>query len=173
MSHQLNDPFVDAKEVVYKFLKNPLDGSRNMVVDGSSTPVSFRYTAPQATRVVLSRINIIILDASIGTSNFGGLAAPLTTGVAFFIKDVNDNLLVDLCDGFPVQENWEFAALAGADWTIAPATDALTIRWTFEKSGKRIILEPGEYFEMLIQDAMAGLVAMDAMVQGYQYPLTV
>jgi hypothetical protein len=144
---------------------NLYNGGPEMNVNGSITPSSHRYTVPAGKRTYVYRINLIILDASITASKFGGLGA-LSIGITIKAKDSDDVLLLDFLDGQTIKNNAEFCLLAGTDMKIGPGTDSISIRWTIDKAGGSLILESGEYLEILVQDDLIGLTSFQAMLQG-------
>ncbi len=166
---QLTDPFIDPKDAVYKHMKNPIGNSINLNVNGSITPVSFRYTCPDTTNVVLVRMNIQMDDNAITYAKFGGIAA-LSNGVLIRICDREGKVNVDLLDGQTVKTNLNLAWLAGFD----VLTDtAVLVRWTLERAGKQLLLRPGDFIELVVQDNLSSITAFSIMIQGYNYPLVV
>lgn len=158
----VDSPFVPG-QFIFSGVKN--GAAIEMNVNGSSTPVSYRYTVPADNRVYLYRVNFIMLDASITAAKFGGVAS-LTTGITIKLKNSSDALLLDFLDGQTIQNNTEFGLLAGVDVNIGPGTDSLGVRWTINNAGGSLYMESGDYLEILIQDNLTGLTSFQAMLQG-------
>ncbi len=145
-------------------------GNTNMNVDGSVTPVKYGFTCPPDVQAVLSRVNICMIDASLNATDFGGITGSITNGVKFIIFDKNDVVLLDLADRLRVDNNSDWGLLAGTDWifqTAGPGDDSVTIRWSFSRSGRELLLKPGERFEVLIQDDLTSMTFFGMMLQGY------
>tara|TARA_R110000824_G_scaffold143199_11_gene310797 strand:- start:304 stop:834 length:531 start_codon:yes stop_codon:yes gene_type:complete len=155
-------PFLPEK-FVFSFLKD--DSTIEMNVNGASTPVSYKYTAPAGKRVYVYRVNMMMLDASVTASKFGGVAS-LTTGITVKVKNSADTELLDFLDGQTIQNNTEFGLLAGTDINVGSGADGVNIRWTLASAGGSLILESGDYLEVLVQDNLTGLTSFQAMLQG-------
>lgn len=151
-------------DLIFAYLRD--SASRDMVVDGSGTTVMFKYTAPAQMEV--QRINFTFLDAGMRNEYFGGIVA-LTNGLLVKGYDVDGSVLIDFLDGETIKVNAGFAALAGVDSVVTATVgaDALPIRWTLSKAtGDAIELMKGQYIGITVQDALAGIDRLDALLQG-------
>lgn len=166
------NPYTCEKGSLYKFLRNDA-GDTSMNVNGSVTPVKFHYRAPDDLQCVLSRINISIFDAGPTGSEFGGIPA-LTNGITFTIEDKAGKILIDLSDGVGVKQNRGFGLLAGPDWALATGAgvDAVTVRWTFARAGRQLLLKSGQTFVCTVRDDLLAINDMGMMVQGYYLTLS-
>jgi len=152
---------------VFSFLRNGAE-SKDMAVDGSSTPVVFKYTGT-GNGLYAYRINWIIADAGIRIYDFFGGVAALTNGITIKAIAADDStVLIDFTNGEPIKRNAEFSSLAGTDAPILDSvgTDILSVRWTLEKAGEPFKLGLGESIQVTIQDDLTGLTEMSAMIQG-------
>ena len=143
-------------------------GSKDMNINGLSTPVNFRYTCPTDKVVFLYRINILIIDASMKMDKFGGLSA-LANGVEIGFYDSSDTLILDPTDGDNISIVADFSILAGVDAQIhvGAGVDAAFIRWTFEKCvGGPFRLNVGEYLQFKIRDNLSTIDEFHTMAQG-------
>ena len=87
-----------------------------------------------------------------------------------FSCDREGKVNVDLLDGQTVKTNLNLAWLAGFD----VLTDtAVLVRWTLERAGKQLLLRPGDFIELVVQDNLSSITAFSIMIQGYNYPLVV
>lgn len=69
-------------------------GSNDMVVDGSSTPVSFCITADPLVDVYIKTISVLISDVGAELDEFGGLTA-LSNGVEFkWSSQINGDIVI-------------------------------------------------------------------------------
>jgi hypothetical protein len=153
-----------AEKFLYALLKNGTDPDMN--VDGSSTPVVYKYTAPHSIEV--TRMNILVMDVGMGHNEFGGLGALLTNGLEIKAFNSSNVLLKDFTDGQNIKSNDDWALLAGVDVQLADSAqnDLQPIRWTFEKAGAKLLLESGDYIQIKVQDNLTDLTKFQAMVQG-------
>lgn len=90
------------------YLKN--GGSRDVNVDGSSVNVTFSYTVPSSTELYIENIQIIILDGSLDSDDYGGIINGLTNGCEIYYKVTSggSNIYVGNTDVDPVQENADY-----------------------------------------------------------------
>lgn len=136
------------------YLREP-GGSEEMTVDGSSTPVNFRYVVPEGKTLDLSRLLIHLTGSVMKVDKFAGQAA-LTNGVALGFYDRSDNLLLDPLDGRTIKQNYDWAEVSGVDADIKSGSsiDAFVSRWTVAKAGAVLQLGPLDYVQFKIQDAI-------------------
>ena len=163
-------PFRKPDDLVFKRLRSEVDGSIDMDVDGSATPVAFTYANTTDDRYVLRRTNWSIRDANPTAIKFGGLTE-LTNGLLVRIMTAEGSVVLDMLDGFPLTKNEDFGILSGIDWVrdvAAGAADVVTVRWTFSKTGRDLLLPPGHRFQVLVQDDLTALDEFKIMVQGYR-----
>jgi len=166
-----NKQFATGRGVLYRYMRNPDNDAFDMAVNGSVTPVNYRFTCPPNRNTYLSRIliNLCTLTTPIG-SDFGDIANGLTNGMAWKLHDANGSVMVDLTDGNAIKQNRIFGVLAGPDWSLATAQGgdgAVTVRWTFSKAGRAIKLTPGQYIQTVVQDDLTSLPSAECMLQGY------
>ncbi len=152
---------------MFDFLRN--DGSIEMNVDGSVTPVKFMNQVPDNKEVSLRHVNVLLMDAEVDMGTFGALAV-LTKGVTVFLSDENHVVLKDLCAGAPIIRNADWALLAGTDVQTrvgAGSDDALIIRWDFDEAcGSPVYMKSGHHIEININDDLSGISIFRALVQG-------
>lgn len=153
--------------LIYDHLQDSA-GSHDMHVDGSSTPVIFRYKCPVGFRAFLYRTIIQIQDAGMTHITYGGLAA-LTNGVSVCILDSSDVSIADLMGDETIKDNATWRSLCyDADIVTKGALDNLTIRWTFSKdTGGAIMIEPNQSFAIVVRDDLTGLTLHHALVRGF------
>jgi len=163
--------------IVYKFLtweSGPVGGDTEdlITISGVAAPAPsvFIYQVPEGKIFYMSRINFLITDANIRPDLFGGIAA-LSVGCLAKIVNARNEVLINFCDGRPIQSNGHFAYLAGADiqQVAGTSTDTLPIRWSLFKAfaGRALKLTAGQKFQWTNQDALTGLDEFRAMVQGW------
>jgi len=162
-------PYDPGARHLYRYFANA--SSIEMDVDGNSNPVAFTMTndSPANLKLNVERINFSIVDGGMGYGEFGGLGAILSAGLAVAWYDENDVELLDYTDGQPIVANEDFSLLAGVDAFAEPAAgdDFLPIRWTLGKSGRRPVMHPGDYIQILVQDDLSDLSKFRAQAQGY------
>ena len=142
-----------------------LTGNVNANVDGSVTPVTFKYTATQ--NVTIRRMIIGLEDNTRFTAEGYGGIPKLTNGVT---------LTVDRADGReyrtflqpPVKSlaQWAFYCydITYTDW--GSGNNFATACWTFKESGTDIYLAAGDSIKVFINDDLTGLVAHNFVIEG-------
>ena len=158
------------------YLRNAVP-SRDMAVNGLTTPVEFFKTIDVGTLFILARLCISIHDASPVPGAYGGGSA-LGNGVEIFFRRANGSEF-DLTDGEPIQRNDDFNHFAGVDteYYIAPGAtgdDMVSVRISYNKwtqKGKGITMYPGDSFVMRINDNLTGLDEQTAVIHGTEYDL--
>ena len=145
-------------------------GSQDMNVDGSVTPVSFRYIIPEGKFFLFNSFVFQMVDATIDWTEFGGIPA-LTNGIVMTIYDANDVALA----AFPaLKVNYEVAMVfggGGIDIRNGVADDNLIAIFDVPgRSGYEITMGAGEYHEVLVQDNLTGLTHADALMTGRMLP---
>ena len=84
------------------------DGSEDLRVNGSVTPVDFWIQAVRNEDIVIRTLSIEIIDASATLSKFGNLVA-LTNGIEIIYEDaLGERVLED-----SIIRNWDFNRFAG------------------------------------------------------------
>ena len=145
-------------------------GLTDMAVDGSSTPQVFHVTLPSGIAVHVTRIIVHIEDnAAMDDGKFGALTA-LTNGVVVRVYRTATGKYETIMNA---KTNGEWAQrvydVSYAD--NAPAgTYGLRVRRSFggeDKAGTVILLEPGDAFQVIVQDDLTGLLSFGLAVQGH------
>lgn len=140
-----------------------LDGaSKDMNVNGSVTPVDFKYTCPSAKKIYVERLTMFLADATAFTqTNFGDVAGPLTNGVDLIvggntIYNMKDNVDLDL-----LACSFEGHAIFEKD------TTAGSMRLSFPTClGAPILLTAGEEFIIRVNDDLTTLTHFHAVIAG-------
>lgn len=158
-----------AKSMIYEFIRNPLDDdSREMAVDGSTTPVAFRYVAP-ASGAKLMRCLIFYSDTgSFDATKFGN-GITMTAGLEFAVVDSDGSTVkLDLLNGETIKTNADISAVCfdTSHLTMGTGPETNAARWTFSKAGAPLELETGDSFTVTVNDNLSGLNTFTIMVQG-------
>ena len=159
---------------LYKMLRNPLDDSPEMSVDGSGTAVQFQYVVPSGKDVELHRFLFDLVDTAIKYGQFAGIATELTNGVKIEIIDKDGTtVLLDFTDGHNIKSNSHWMHIAGIDSLIEPAAgdDALPIRFSVYKAngGAGMYLSEGRIIRVTVQDDLTSVSHFECTVQGKIY----
>lgn len=134
-------------------------GSINMAVNGASTPVVFKYTAPEGYRAIINRIIIAIKDSGSIDSGLYGNGEALDNGVTFGIIDKNGVLIDDMTYQLPIKVNTDYQSYCH-DVTLSSfgsGDSTLTARYTFTKDGAPITIESGNSYAFFINDNLFDL----------------
>lgn len=96
------------------------NGSNDMLVDGSVTPVDFTINASSEYDTYVGTMSVIIADASATLTKFGNLVA-LTNGVEIF-WETQDKGVVQIHEG--LKTNLDFMRLSGGEPAIGTGADS-------------------------------------------------
>lgn len=96
------------------------NGSNDMLVDGSITPVDFTINASSEYDTYVGTMSVIIADASATLTKFGNLVA-LTNGVEIF-WETQDKGVVQIHEG--LKTNLDFMRLSGGEPAIGTGADS-------------------------------------------------
>ena len=156
----------------YRFLDTNGDGTgtQNAVGDYSITPEEF-YFQPD-TDAHIWRMIIHIEDTSgFQAQDYGNITGGLTNGYCLEVKDDNDNVLLDLCDGLKIQTNAEIGRYCyDVDVkTWGAGNEVGQARWTFAKAGYPLVINNGFKLSVTFNDDLSGLIEHYFMLQGYHY----
>lgn len=160
---------IPPEEMLFVHLKN--GSSRDLRVDGSSTPVDFTYVVPTGKEAIIARCILKMQDVSIKLHEFLGTGASLTNGILVTAHDSDDSTLVDFLDGDPIKNTIDFANLAAVDLPLVTASgqdpDSVPVRWSLFKTGYYLKLTAGQYLRVRIQDNLSsGIGLFEWHVQG-------
>lgn len=148
---------------------NGLDVVTNANGDYSVTPGSFRLICPADSQIVIERMMIGIVDGTISDSeDYGQIVGGLTNGVRIYVRDTDGDLIEELTP-IPAKSNgdWGLICKDADPLNYGNGDDYLPIRWTFAKSGKPVVLNPGWYLEAYLNDDLTGLIRHLFLPQGY------
>lgn len=158
-----------AKRYFSRYLSS--DGTTSGTKDMSTTADEY-YIVDSTQSLAIYRMIVSYQDAGGGTvAEYGNLNAALSTGIEVQVmRRDGTTVLEDLTDGVPITQNGEWARLCydaqRLDW--GSGEDLFCIRWTFEKGGAPLILEPGQSLRMIINDDLTNLTNHYALVQGQE-----
>ena len=159
------------EDFVYEFGKS--GASNQMAVDGSITPVVFKYTAPAGVLTVLARMIIHIQGAGGNPGDYAGIAGGLTNGLLFQAYDTDGTSLVDFTGGESIKKNSDYAHMAGVDVRVATGggTHEIIVRATIVKAGAALALTPGQYIAATVQDDLRAIIDHNVIFHGLEHPL--
>lgn len=95
------------------------NGSNDMLVDGSTTPVDFAINAVPEHDIYVGTMSVIIADAASTLNKFGNLAE-LTNGVEIF-WETQDRGVVQIHEG--LKTNLDFMRLSGGEPAVGTGSD--------------------------------------------------
>ncbi len=156
---------------VFAYLTRLSDGEIDMAVDGSVVTQNFDYVVPAGTiykKLLVTRINMVMGDASIRYDRFLGFAAALPNGILFQVIHEDGTILQHFgTDIKPMNVSGDFAALAGVDVVaVSAGSDLLPVRWTIAKSGNKMTMYPNWTFRCVVQDDLTPATGIRMMLQG-------
>ena len=148
-------------------------GEINMNVSTSTAAKTYRIGPAAADEVWdLARVLIFIQDTGVfRAEGYGsGASTGLANGILFQVTGSTGNVVLDLLDGSPIQQNadWTHFCYDADVKTWGAGDEMLASRWTFSKAGIPLRLSSTETLDMVWRDSSTNLVAHHAVVQGYK-----
>ena len=137
-------------------------GDPDMTVDGSSTPVTFKYTVPADKILYLHRVIIYMEDTTAFSAGvFGGTGGALANGVTIVVGGTT-------IDTWKTNADLELTFFdAEGRAVFAKETKSIGGRWTFTKdTGSPIKLIATETVSFVINDDLTGLDIFEAKIGG-------
>jgi hypothetical protein len=138
--------------------------------DYSSAVTKFTFV-PDASRIAeLERMVVYIEDVGAPDSGRYGNNIILTNGMKVYVRDADDEIVLDLTPDEPIKTNADWAALCYdvslLSWGLG--NDTVVVRWTFAKSGAPVYLDArdGHYLSLELNDTFTGLVSHRFLIQG-------
>ena len=159
---------------LYRFLDTNGDGTgtKNANGDYSSAAEDFYIQPGQYDKYEIARIIVEVEDTGgMRAERYGTLAAALTNGIKV-IHEVS-GVEHELTDGIPITTNSAWSRLCYdvdvKGW--GAGNDLLTVRWTFEKAGQKLVLRGPDSNKLIVRcnDDMTGLDTHSFMVQGLKF----
>lgn len=145
-------------------------GLTDMAVDGSTTPQIFHVTLSSSIAIHVTRIIVHIEDNSaMDDGKFGALSA-LTNGVVVRVYRVATGKYETIINA-KTNGEWAQRAYDVSYADNAPSgTYGFRVRRAFggeDKAGSAILLEPGDAFQVVVQDDLTDLLGFGLAVQGH------
>lgn len=126
-------------------------GSIDMNVDGSTETKEFMVTAPDGYAYILHRLIWYMADTGSFDSGGFGNGSALTNGIDFILRDGVD---VTLTKNLNIKKNSHIAAysydMTRHNW--GSGDEFLVARFTFDRDGASLLLNPGDSFVSEIKD---------------------
>lgn len=159
-------------EFIYDFVL--AGASIEMAVNGSITPVLFKYTVPAGFQARVTRMVIHLTDAGSNPGDFGGINGGIANGVLIQAFHADDVLGLDFLNGTSIQVNGDYAHISGVDIDVKTGVglDSTVARATITKTGSSLLMDPGEYIGLTVQDDLTSISGIyRVMVHGNLDPL--
>lgn len=153
--------------------KSEVDASFEMAVDGSTTPVRFAAVVPDSNGrpYMLQTIVLLMLDAVIEPTAFGGIAGGITNGITLAVEQATGKVMNLLPE--PAKANWQIGiatprGTGGVTVIQGAATDDV-VSFTFEYSmaGFICLMLPGDKLVVTVNDDLEALTAFRGAGHGY------
>ena len=161
-------------DAVFRYLSDDgtTAGEKNAIGNysgGGLGETFFHIEAEQGETLALYRMLIKIRDGGpFSADDYAGITSGLSTGMLAQVREPNDDVVLDLTDGEPIQivPDWARLCHDTSLFDFGSGDDFISVRWTFANSGSPLILTPGRKFGMLMRDDMSALDAHFFHVQG-------
>ena len=153
--------------------KSEVDSALEMAVDGSSTAVRFTATVPDnnGRPYMLQTIVLLMLDAVVEPSAFGGIIGGITNGITLTVEKVDGRVLNLLPE--PATTNWQIGIATprgtGGVSRIQGASTDDVVSFTFEYAlaGFICVLLPGDALVITVNDDLTPLTAFRGVGHGF------
>jgi hypothetical protein len=153
--------------------KSEVDASLEMAVDGSTTPVRFAAVIPDMNdrAYMLQSIVIMMLDAVIEPTAFGGIAGGITNGITLTVEPVGGGVLNLLPE--PATANWMIGiatprGTGGVTRIQGAATDdVISFVFEYDLAGFICLMRAGDKLVVTVSDDLTPLTAFRGAGHGY------
>lgn len=143
--------------------------SSDMNVNGSTTPVIFKYTVPTGRAFLAYHQTMTLIDnAAINADEFGAIRSGLSQGVLMKVMDHNGNLVKDLLDGRSIKRNGDFSTFTGVHVQQLGGNRGLGVLWTWTHAtgGRPVYLPPETSICLEVRDDLTRLLNFTSTIQG-------
>ena len=154
------------------YLKDESDGTTIQANGNYATvPAKFSIQCPTDSddSYEINRVIIFIKDTQGIDADKYGNGITLANGIEVeHIASDGATVKDDLTGGLPIKSNGDWARLCYDVQLLEFGTgnEIVSVRWTLEKTGKPLILGPGEYLRFTLSDDFSGLIEHTFNVQG-------
>lgn len=140
------------------------DGTGNANLATAGTVYSVISDAGKIT--YLERLCILITDDAIRLNRFAGIS--ITNGLVFTANATSGTVLTTY-NTVPITTLGHFGLLAGVDIPVLPdvGDDSWSCRWTLNKAGNSLMLEPGQSMRLSITTSLSALTEFYITAQGH------
>jgi len=145
-------------------------GSTNFNVNGSSTSVIFKVTAPVGSALIIKGIATYIEDAAIAPNKYGGLTA-LTNGCILQICDTNGTTVLLNLTPHALKNIADFAIIAKDESVIYDAATIDMFHCNINVDWFYFRLTAGQSIQFLVRDDLTGLDDHYMQLFGYKEAL--
>lgn len=157
------------KRFINKALGISGDGSGviNLNGDYSVTPLWAHWKNETGHDCKITRTIMKIQDAGAMDAEKYGNGITLTKGLRFYKRDKDNNVIQELT-AYPLLSSGDLSGHCHDVTRHAFGTgdEVLSVRWSFDKSGEAIFLDPGESIGVLLNDSFVGLTDHKFIIQG-------
>jgi hypothetical protein len=166
------------ENAIYQLLST--DGHGGGTTSWVGAANTYKILAPPDTELVLVRLNVYLEDNGQFRGDRYGSTAALSTGITIKIFDTDGTtVLQNFTNGFAIKKIGHWALLSGVDvegTNYTTGNNTWLVRWTLAKAGQEISLFPGQSFQVIVADNLAGggadLVEHFGQMQGSKNILT-
>lgn len=142
-------------------------GSLDLNVDGSVTPVTFSASPPTGKKWFIHSITLIMEDASINFTKFGGIPGGITNGIDIKVKE--GGLAERLLGNF--KTNGDLHIFSVSVRIDSAATDLLTLQTNIKiSSGTTFELKnaSSDVFKVIVNDNLTTINRFNVLIKGFE-----
>lgn len=150
------------------------DGSPDMAVDGSVTPVVFDCVIPDLNgrALIITTLVVHMLSADLSDPNdFAGIVGGVTNGLTGQVIHANGFKLSLFVE--PIKQDFQFlhhTVSGGFDMNLIPGAaspDYASFTFNYAAAGFRLILNKGDSISMAVRDDLSAVSDMRVALHGY------
>lgn len=147
----------------------------NMAINAAGTAsgsTNFFISCPADTELLLHRALICIYDEKgMEDEEYGSLGASLSAGLELKVLSSDGTTVLADLTVKPIKSNIDWQQVC-YDVEISNFTNttnaAIKGRWTFNKGGNPIYLQPGQKLNMAVKDNLSALIRHSILIQGHK-----
>jgi hypothetical protein len=144
-------------------------GTNDAVGDYSEVAQEFYIECPADESFFIARMIVAVGDTTVmQAQEYGNLGSALGVGVAIDYRDDAGVVFQTLTNGFPIKTNagWGQMCYDADVKAWGAGNELLLVRWTFERHGHGVDLDPGHKFVVTLNDDFEGLLSHTFAVEG-------
>lgn len=165
----MSRPQVRLEDFIAQMLDDDGDGTGETNASANYSSAEEIFFFKPTRHALIARMIVHVRDGGAWRAERYGSIGTLSTGVGVRVSN-DDGVVINLDGGERIKSNaaWGHVCYDIRIETIGPGETFMSVRWTFEKSGIPLALDPdrGEKLEVTLNDNLSQLSEHHFMIQG-------